>query len=294
MNGDGVINESGFQIEGRLGALADIFNRKQPYPVDINLKISDLVLTVSGTFADYADGKGLKLQLTSEERDLAKLLKTLKLDAPPLGRLKFEATLSGDVAAPRLSDLDLVISDDSSLEFSANGSITNLAGGEGTDISLSGMCRNEAILKWIFPDNWQIVEEFKFNSALRRRQAGFWIEDIDAHMVNDKGVTLEAGGRLQLGDIRDTVHLKEVDLHLHLVSKRTDAIRPLLTDALPEIGSVDARGRLVGPLDRLCRAGRWQNPGRREFQTRNNGTRHGSRRAVAGCQSGARSGPCAR
>ena len=252
VNGDGFVNETAFNIEGQMGALADIFSRKKPYPIDINLTIVDLSLKISGKFADYADGEGMNLQIVAEERELAELLKSLNIETPPLGRLEFKAMLSGDLNAPRLSDLYLLISDDSSLELTAKGSIDNIASGEGTDISLSGVCTNETVLKRIFPDDLQIVEKFKFNGALHHEKESFWIEDFEAHMVNDIGVTAEAEGRLHLGDLNDSYPVKEVDLNLHLVSNRTSAIRPLLTDALPEIGSVDAKGRLVGPVDRLA------------------------------------------
>ena len=78
------------------------------------------------------------------------------------------------------------------------------------------------------------------------------MEDIDAFVNNDRGVTLEVGGQMKLDNITDRVPLEAVDLSIHLVSTRTDAIRPMVTDALPEIGSVDAKGRLVGPVNRLA------------------------------------------
>jgi len=47
--GAGTVNGAEFQIDGRLGAVEDIFNRKQPYPLDLNLKYADLILSISGT-----------------------------------------------------------------------------------------------------------------------------------------------------------------------------------------------------------------------------------------------------
>jgi hypothetical protein len=168
------------------------------------------------------------------------------------GRMKFNTKINGSLTAPRLSDLDLFISDDSATEFSAQGAFADPAGGQGGGIKLAGVCKNKAILEWIFPANWQVVEEFKFNAELRHLRSGYWIEDIDAFVANDRDVTFGARGRLQLGTFKHSVPLKQVDLRLHLASSRTDAIRPLLTDSLPEIGSVDVKGHLIGPLEHLA------------------------------------------
>jgi len=252
VTGDGLINDTGFKIEGRMGAVPDIYSRKQPYPLDIDLQIADLVLTVSGTLANDTAGEGMNLLVTAEEAELANLFKTVQPDMPALGRLKFKARLNGSLTAPRLADLDLQISGDSATDFSARGALADPAGGDGAGIKLAGRCKNKAILAWIFPDSWQVVEKLNFNGVLRHLPSGYWIEDIDAFVANDRHVTFDARGRLQLGSFEHGAPLKQIDLRLHLASSRTDAVRPLLTDSLPEIGSVDAKGHLIGPLDHLA------------------------------------------
>ncbi len=252
VKGDGSVNGTEFQIDGRLGALRDIFNRKRPYPLELNLKFADLILSVSGTVADYEDGEGLNLQVAADGQDLAQLLKMFQLDFPSPGHLNFKAMLSGDLAAPRVSDLKLTISGDPSVEISAAGAITNLRDGEGTDILISVLCRNQNLLQRIFPGNWKVLEELKFNGALRKVPDGYRIEDITARVVNNKGINLATGGWLRLGNISEALAVKAVDLNLHLTSPRTESIRSLLTNAIPELGSVDARGRLTGSVERLA------------------------------------------
>ncbi|CAB1058462.1 hypothetical protein D1BOALGB6SA_3218 [Olavius sp. associated proteobacterium Delta 1] len=209
-------------------------------------------LSVSGTVADYENIEGLNLQLAADGQDLTKLLKMFQVESPSPGHLNFKARLSGGLAAPRVSNLKLSISGDPSVEISAEGAITNLRDGDGTDILLSVLCRNEDLLHKIFPDDWKVLEEFKFNGALRKVPTGFRIEDITARVVNNKGIDLETGGWLRLGNISEDLSVQEVDLNLHLTSPRTESIRPLLIDAIPEIGSVDARGRLTGPVEHLA------------------------------------------
>jgi uncharacterized protein involved in outer membrane biogenesis len=249
---EGAVNANDFHIEGRLGALADIFKKKQPYPVELELKIVDFRMTVSGTVDHPLEGEGLNLQLAAEEQELSNLLNILQLDVPAVGRLKFAATLSGDAAAPRISGLNLDITDGTSVKLSARGSIANMFSGTETYISIDEGCTNKDLLKLIFPDNWKVVNEFRFTGTLGNIEGDYTLEDIEASVANDKDITLKAAGWLRFGDFIDGNILKAVDVNLSLASPRTDALRPLLTDEIPEIGSVTAEGRLTGPVERLA------------------------------------------
>jgi uncharacterized protein involved in outer membrane biogenesis len=75
LTGDGSVSGTEFQIDGRLGTVNDYFNRKQPFPLDINLDYADLKLSVSGTVADFEEVKGLNLKITAQELDLEHLFK---------------------------------------------------------------------------------------------------------------------------------------------------------------------------------------------------------------------------
>ena len=252
VKGDGSVNDTQYQLEGRLGALKELFNHQQPYPLALNLKAAGLTLSVSGTVADFENGEGLNLQLAVDDQNTAELMKMFQVDFPLPGHLNFQAMLAGDLTEPHVSHLKLTISGDPSVEILAEGAINNLRDGEGTDISMAVLCRDEALLRKIFPDDFKVVDEFKFNGALRKVPTGFRIEDLTARIVNDKGVDLEAGGRLDLNKLWERLAVKAVDLNLHLTAPSTASIRPLLTDSIPEIGSVDGRGRLIGPVDHLA------------------------------------------
>jgi uncharacterized protein involved in outer membrane biogenesis len=252
VKGEGSVNAHDFQIEGRLGALADIFKKRQPYPVELELKIVDFRLTLSGTVDHLLEGKGLNLRISADEQELSNLFDILQLKVPDVGHLKFAATLSGDAAAPTISGLNLDISDGTSVKLSARGSITNLISGTGTYISIDEESTNKDLFKFMFPDSWKVVEEFRFKGTLGNIEGDYTLEDSEASVVNDKGVTLRAAGWLRFGDFIDGNILKAVDVKLNLASPHTDTLRPLLTDEIPEVGSVTAEGRLTGPVERLA------------------------------------------
>jgi hypothetical protein len=253
LSGAGYVDGTEFQIEGRLGTVNDLRSQDRPFPLEINLDYADLNLSVVGTVADYEEIKGLNLKIAVQEVDLAQLFKIFQVNLPSPGQFKFSALLSGDIEAPRISDLNLTISDDPSVHISAQGNITNLITGEGTNILIALLCHDQELLEVIFPDDWERVKELNFNGRLRKVWPGYRIEDISARVVNIKDLELEAGGWVGLGNIsKSLVKVREMDLNLHLTSPQTEPIRPLLTELIPEIGSVEARGRLVGPVERLA------------------------------------------
>ena len=255
VKGNGSINGQEFRIDGQLGALKEALSRSQPYPLNLNFKFADLILSASGTIADDEGGENLNLQFVSDIKDIQSLLRLMKVDFQLAGELKFKATLTGDIGALRVTNLKLFVADEPSLTLSAEGVVQDLRSGRGTDISLSVECRNQDLLGRLFPDDWETIEEFSFKGALRKIANGFRIEDVAARIVNNKGINLKTNGWLHMGDMgdwNDGISLKSVDLNLHLTSPQTESIRPLLTNAIPEIGSVDARARLTGPIERLA------------------------------------------
>jgi uncharacterized protein involved in outer membrane biogenesis len=252
VKGEGEVNANSFKIEGRLGPLADLYNENRPYAVELNLKIVDFLMSVSGTIDHPLAGKGLNLQVAADEQELSNLLKILRLDVPRIGRLKFTMTFSGDVEAPAIIGLNLEISDGATARLSARGSIANLFTGAGTYIAIDEVCTDKDILKLIFPENWKVMQQFRFTGTLGNVEGDYTLEDIKAFAANDKDITLRAAGWLRFGDFIDGDILKAVDVKLNLASPHTDVLRPLLTDEIPEVGSVIASGTLKGPIERLA------------------------------------------
>ncbi len=252
LTGDGFAEGTEFQIKGRLGAVRDLLEPVRPFPLEINLSHADLSLMISGSIGNYEELIGLNLKIDAQKLDLAKLFNILQVNFPSPGLLNFSATLSGDLEAPQLSDLNLTVVKDQSVQISVQGGITDLINGEGTDMSLAVLCRDQEILKAIFPDDWATVTDLEFKGNMRKVFQGYRVDDIDARIATKKGINLVTSGWLGLRRTGEILAVKEVDLNLHLTSPQTEPIRPLLTELIPEIGSVDARGRLVGPIENLA------------------------------------------
>ncbi|MBL0715822.1 MAG: hypothetical protein JJV98_19220, partial [Desulfosarcina sp.] len=249
---DGRFNTDEFHIEGQLGVLYADLKTNRPFPIDLEISIADLQANVSGAIDHPFEGKGFNLKFAIEEQEVSNILRVFKFNSPPLGRFTLEAELAGDIETLRITDLDLKVSNGTTIQMSVEGSVPDLATGRGIDLQLSQEIRHYNVLQRIFPADWKVVETFRFKAALRNENGDYIVDDIDVLVANDKGIAITTNGRLRLGNPFGGSFLKAVDLKIHLTSPDTAGIKPLLTDAIPEIGAVQARARLVGPIDRLA------------------------------------------
>ncbi|MDJ0667040.1 MAG: AsmA family protein [Desulfobacterales bacterium] len=252
LQGNGRLNAEAFRISGRTGGTLEFFQGQNPFPIDLAFTIADLQANLKGSIDHPVEGRGFNLKLTIEEQDLATLLRAFAFDVPSLGRLSFTAGLTGDIESLRLMGLDLEVDNGAGIQMVAKGSLPSLATGRGTEVAIDQAIKNRRLLDWLFPDDLKIVEEFRLSAALRHMDGQYTVTINDAWVANDKGIVFNCDGLLKLGSPFEDALLTAVDLNLNVVSPDTAAIKPLLTDAIPEIGGVQATARLVGPIDHLA------------------------------------------
>jgi hypothetical protein len=114
---DGAVNAFDFRINGKLGSLADILDPVRPYPIELNLNVADLGLTVSGTVDDPVHGKGIDLSFSgsSTNRNIIRIFSPD--DLPDFSELKLEGNLcevQGDYA---LENVKVYAADDHGLSI---------------------------------------------------------------------------------------------------------------------------------------------------------------------------------
>jgi hypothetical protein len=251
VKGEGAVSGKDFQIEGRLGPLADVLTHARPYPVELNLGVVDLDLKVSGAVDDPIQGEGLDLHVVAEVAELANTLNLLHLDVPRLGRLKLEAAITGDSTAPSVSNLNTTISGEARFQFAAKGSIINVMSGEGANLLISGSCTNKDIIRMLLPEELPDFSEVRVEGHLREAKGDYTLENVKVRASNDLGLAIKADGRMLLAEPMNGPHLKEMDVRFQLSSPTTKPFKPFLTDALPELGPVSISGRVLGSEDQF-------------------------------------------
>ena len=216
--GHGAFNAEAFRITGRMGGPLAQYDAGRPFPIDLAFKIADLEAALTGTIDHPIEGRGFNLQLAVEEQEMANLVRLFQPDVPSLGRFAFQARFTGDIEALRISDLALDISNGSSIQLSAEGAVPDLATGRGADVTINQKIGEANLLSWLFPEDWQVVEEFNVSAAFHNVDGVYVIEDIDARVVNDKGIVFLAGGMAELGNPLETSLVTAVDLNLHVTA----------------------------------------------------------------------------
>ncbi len=250
--GRGRLNAEAFKIAGRMGGMLAKYDRGRPFPIDLTFNLADLEARLMGSIDHPLDGRGFNLKLAVEEQEVATLVRLFQPDIPAMGRFTFEASIDGDIEALRVTELAFNISNGSTIQLSAEGVVPDLATGRGADVTINQNIGEASLLDWLFPDDLKVVEIFELSAALHNEDGTYIIDDIVARVVNDKGVAFQTDGALTLGNPFETTLVTAVDLNLRIATPDTASIRPLLTNAIPEIGSVLAAGRLVGPVDKLA------------------------------------------
>ncbi|MBW1693462.1 MAG: AsmA family protein [Deltaproteobacteria bacterium] len=251
VTGEGVVNGQEFQIEGRLGSFAEVFNQHRPYPVSLNLNTANMDLNVSGSVENFIQKEGLDLHVTGKVAELSNALKLFKKECPGLRHMKLEADVTGNITAPSVSGLHINISGDSDTQITAKGSVSNIFNGDGTDIFITGSTSNNDIIRMFLPPIMADFNQLDIRCRLRKHQADYVFEDIDANGLNDQGLAMKAFGSLNFGDLKRNPFIKEINLDLQLKSPTTNAAKRFLIDWLPEIGPVNGKGQLTGSMHRL-------------------------------------------
>jgi hypothetical protein len=252
VSGLGSINGNEFSLEGRVGALAAILEGKEPFPVAFDFQAAGFHVSLSGTVEDMVAGKGMALRLSGETGELAVLLGMLKIRTPPLGALKFQATVSRDVDAPRLSDLSVTLSGGARLEFTLTGAVDDLTSGGGTDFRFTAACSDPEVLTLLLPANLPEVQRIRVQGALREAAGVMAAENLAIQIDAAGGLSAGAGGRIGLGEGLKALSPTDLDMDIELSMPTSHILRAYGVDWPADIGPLRARARLTGPLEGLA------------------------------------------
>jgi hypothetical protein len=250
--GNGKISNEDFFINGQLGALDVIFNGDQPYPLALTVRSTGFQVSAAGSVENILKGEGLALQLSGAADELSNVLKLLNIESPPLGHLNFQATISRDVATPRLSDLSVTLSGDPRLEFTIEGAVDEATSGQGSDLRFAGSCSNPKLLRWMTPAYLPEVQRIHVTGELRETDGRLALEKLTFQADAAQELSATAGGRIGLGESIEALSITDMAIDIALSMPTPDILRPYGIGWPTDMGPLSARGRLVGSLNSLA------------------------------------------
>ncbi len=105
----GNVNGNAVQANGELGALDILLKGGTPYPISLNLTAPGVALDVAGSIAEPRKGRGLKLKLSVDGKDLAATAKAAGVVLENIPPVTFSAVLTDPQGGYQLDGLDAKI-----------------------------------------------------------------------------------------------------------------------------------------------------------------------------------------
>lgn len=246
VKGNGTISGNEFHIDGQLGALTAIFSGAEPYPVDLILHSGGFRVSVSGTVEDLLDGEGLALRLSGEAGELSNLFKQLKIESPSLGDLKLQATVTRDMATPKVSDISVSLSGDARIELAVEGAIDNAITGAGANIQFTGSCENPEVFAWLLPEDLPEFKRMRVAGEVRESAGAIAVENLNLVIGDEQKAALIVTGRIASVLKAADVFVDGIDLTAEARNLPLQPFSDWLGHTVPDLGPLNGRFQIAG------------------------------------------------
>ena len=108
---------------GTMGPLAALFTNQRKYPVEFKVTVGAASVSVQGTIEEPHGLRGLDMQLGARIPEIADYVAQTGAAVPPLGAFHGAAHLTGTLAAPVFSAIDVKVGDDERSKLTIRGEI---------------------------------------------------------------------------------------------------------------------------------------------------------------------------
>ncbi|HEB27488.1 MAG TPA: AsmA family protein [Porticoccus sp.] len=264
--GAGTLDSRAFTIEGTLGALSQIHDKSQNYPIDLRLTSDTLEVTVSGGISDPVTGQGLELQLEINDSHIGSMLQLVDDSLPDLGKFHLAAGIRGDSSAPELDGLVVSLNglEIGSFEAKVQGTVGNLVLMEElhldvslkvpdlTALSASGL---SALGLFEQPINERLLalDSVDFSGRLTGDLTALGLDDVAVSLKGLNGVEVNAQGAVD-----NLVLMQGLNVDVSLKAPNLTGLSSLnllgeepVNAKLLELGPVALSGTLTGDTSTL-------------------------------------------
>ncbi|MBQ0806475.1 MAG: AsmA family protein [Porticoccus sp.] len=135
--GAGSLDSRSFVLEGTLGALSQIQDNSQIYPVDLSLVSDTLKASLTGGINDPITGEGLEFQLEINDSYIGSVLQLVDSTIPNFTKFSLTAGIRGDISAPRLEAVAASLYGLDGFEAQVRGAIDNVVLSKGLQLDVS-------------------------------------------------------------------------------------------------------------------------------------------------------------
>ncbi len=249
IRGEGSFNRQTFQITGQFGSIEEALAATVPYPLELRLLSSSLVLDLKGTARNLAAAEGFELGLSVQTPSIEQVLETWESDVTLAGRAKAAGRLTGNLESLSFEDLVIELVEHSGQELHVKGSLADLVNGKGLDLRFTGDLGPQAFgMMHELPEDLRNVLDGMTRLDLVGRVVGDLeapvIEDLLGHLEHGSGATLSLQGHMALDFSEDAMALAGLEVSTVLSLPGPALLEQALGSQLPELGAIHATGEL--------------------------------------------------
>jgi hypothetical protein len=243
IEGSGRVNDSWFKIAGLFGSLEDALTTARPYPLRLTFELPDLTAELAGTVVDLPRAEGFALDLTVTSPSVGDLLEVWEIERAIEGRATLSAHLAGDLEELTVPELTVDLEGRSGQRLHAEGSIEDLVGGHGLDLSFDGRLVPGIGLLGALPNALQDLDAIELRGRISGDLEQPAIEAFEAKATHASGIEATLAGDAAFNFIDDQPLASALALTAEVSVSDVTVLEELAGVELPAMGRLEASAK---------------------------------------------------
>ena len=250
IQGKGSFNRRTFQITGRFGSIEQALAATAPYPLELMLQSSSLVVNLTGSAQNIVAAEGFDMSLNVRTPSIGEVLRNLEIDVPLVGLAEASARLRGNLGSLAVEDIVLMVIGRSGQELHAEGRLADLMNGQGLDLRFTGKLGPEALrLIGDLPPGLSGILDGIARVDLMGQMMGDleapMVEGLRARLVHGSGADLSLQGHAALEFSEDGIGLAGFEARILLSLPDGAVLERALGTPIPDLGAINATADLT-------------------------------------------------
>lgn len=252
LQASGILEGRDFELTGTFPPLEQALDQETPKPVVIAMTGAHMQARLYGTITDPLNGRGMDFNVNLNIPEAHELLEVFWDGIPAVGAVQGGARLQGDYAVPRLADIDIHMHRGEEVDLTVTGSVDNIFTGEGADLHMVGQSSHPQVASWMLFGTVSAISALSIDGHLQEQQGVYRVRDLNAEVKTSDGLEMKASGDGQLYPARHRFSDADEGIDLDLSAPNTDALNLYQVEAIPSLGPVTGRARLIVSRDAIA------------------------------------------
>ncbi len=250
IQGEGSFNRRSFSITGRFGSIEEALSATTPYPLELVLQSSSLVIDLKGTVENLREAKGIDINLVLRTASISEVMKTLNFEVPLTAIGEASARLRGNLDSLAVEDVVIDVIERSGQELHAQGRLADLMRGQGLALRFTGKLGPETFRLFgdLPPGFGNIVDGITWVDFAGRMVGDLATpvaKDLQARLEHGSGASLSLDGQAFLDFSDQGIGLSGFEITTLLSVPDPVLLEGVLGKPVPDLGAIHANLELA-------------------------------------------------